>query len=1833
MDYQIISKGFYSYPQSNEQVTLKQFIFAYKNDKKCLLLRFDNNEETPISGIQFIILEMDKRGNKIGEQLVKSHDIHCPGGESFSVSEDIFIHDDCTDFKVQVVAADFGDYKYSYKKNNTAVSYDPPKQIELDDSIKKGMGLQKKSVAPKNYKLGGLLLVVTVVVILAAFGFTWLQLGAFVESAAVFTLDNIEYEFAESAEDMTQIVVTNYKGHETNIIIPDVINGMKVVAIKEEALSNKTLTSVVIEGSPAIGNRAFANCVDLKSVSLGSTTTIGEQAFYNCTSLESISSESMINIGSRAFEDCINLTSISLAGENELALGEKVFQNCQKLKSLKIDQPVVVGAGIYGLLANDFSLEEIYLPTLGFSGASDTFHNIYGTDSANSKTYSVKKITIGYASTIGANFFKNFPSLESVTILELGNTFVGNSAFENCYKLTDVNTVPLTDLGDNAFKNTGIKSFDLSKVTALGTGVFEGCADLDTDVSKLTIDIPDNTFFGCASIKEVSLSDKIKSIGKSAFENCEKIQSVVIPSTVETIGLAAFRECVSIKSISLPFTGQSRTANNQFRHFAYIFGNGNATYSEAQINVPASLKTVVLTGNDITDIVDNTFYHCKYIESIEMPDTIETIGSLAFYNCASLKQLTLPKSTLTKIGNSAFAACSSLTSVYIPVSVTSIGTNVLGADTGLREISVPYIGESKTDEAHTFAYLFGTKKDTEVPASVVSVVLLDAETIPAGAFKGASSIQTITLSQGVKSIGESAFEECSRLVSLNLTANIKDIPGKAFFRSGIESIVIPSNIETIGKQAFAESGLTSVDFKGNLKLIDEKAFQATNITALELPVCQTVKPYAFANNTKLTVVTQKDGALSISENEFNGCTALREAVIADTVVDMGLNSFLSCSSLQSMTVPFVGNRNGNEYGFFAYIFGAGTAVSGNKSVPSTLKNVTLTKATLIPINAFYGLTSLKSVSLNDDIKAIESNAFAGCSSLNYINIPTGLVDNIAENAFANCYKLVEIVNPSPFAVTAPNPLCIYENETAYNNDSEKFTDENGFEFCKADIAHGGDWYLVDYDHTKTELILPQNPSGQNPRGFVRTADKYNIIGHFAEENTIIKSIGISSIINSIGEYAFSGNSALENLIFPEEASALKEIGSYAFNNCAKLKDAKIPDGTEKINNFAFAYDSSLTAVYLPFSISEENIGESAFIGCPSLYDVYNLTSFDIKAGSDEHGYVAKNALLIHSNKNKKSLYDSVYDNFVFKTNGEDWFLYAVNGTIPKDLVLGEFESAEGDAYDGLPFQYKVLDGIFSGNSSILSVTVSSAVLSLSEDCFRDCTSILSADLSRASALSALADGLFSGCLNLSSVILPSSGNLTRLGSEAFMGCSAVSAITLPLSVSEIGESAFENCYRLEDINIPDGIETILDKVFANCYRLYNISLPSSLVSIGKESFVNCYGLSVLTIPSKLEEIGEDAFTGSKHLFGIVNLSSLALVTSTKDYGQVAFKAKEIVSDPASLTVNTLRDGDFYYVSYRQFSADKWYLYSISGDVENGLLELPESFEFGGADITSYTVAEYSMTNMYADFDKIITPSAVNAFSNDWHVNPQNFTGTVYYKGTSTTWPSIRSTRSFGDITVLYYAACVHEENQWTIKNGEISTDINTFIVNRVESENCDVQIYTIYKCPACGEEYSTTEPGSHDLDENNECKVCHWTVINSANIKQREEITLTDTFSGVSYVAYEENAVILKSKRSQNTYYTAIEIKAPTGKSVEVDLSYYVDFKSSYSELQIFLNDALSEDEIKTTTDPVHYTLTLSAGSSLKFRIRNTSDGASVNATTNDKVYLYGLKIKTKDID
>ena len=169
----------------------------------------------------------------------------------------------------------------------------------------------------------------------------------------------------------------------------------------------------------------------------------------------------------------------------------------------------------------------------------------------------------------------------------------------------------------------------------------------DCDKSVTAADIP-------SEIDGVTVTK----IGDEAFKQCYSLKSAVIPDSVTSVSKGAFSGCRNLKKLTLPSVYGSC--------FGDIFGASSYEYN--RINVPVSLKEVVLTS--ATSIGDYSFCGCNGLTSITIPEGVTMIGDNAFSGCTGLQSIMIPKS-VTSIDWGAFYDCNGLTSITIPESVTN----------------------------------------------------------------------------------------------------------------------------------------------------------------------------------------------------------------------------------------------------------------------------------------------------------------------------------------------------------------------------------------------------------------------------------------------------------------------------------------------------------------------------------------------------------------------------------------------------------------------------------------------------------------------------------------------------------------------------------------------------------------------------------------------------------------------------------------------------------------------------------------------------------------------------------------------------------------------------------------------------------------------------------------------------------------------------------------------------------------------------------------------------------------------------------------------------------
>ena len=268
-------------------------------------------------------------------------------------------------------------------------------------------------------------------------------------------------------------------------------------------------------------------------------------------------------------------------------------------------------------------------------------------------------------------------------------------------------------------------------------------------------------------------------------------------------------------------------------------------------------------------------------------------------------------------------------------------------------------------------------------------------------------ITSVSLPNGLTSIGNYAFIWCGHLRSVTIPDSVTTIGSAAFeMCEDLKTITIPNSVTTIGGAAFRCSGLTSVYIPASVTYMANNAFtQCTDMT--EIQVDPSNEAFSSANGMLLS----HDGQILIC------CPGgIASATIPETVKEISEGAFASCKKITSIIIP-----NG---------------------------------VTSIGSNSFVYCYNLASVTIPDSVTTIGGYAFSDCESLTSITIPKG-VDTIDDAAFANCVGLSSITIPN--SVTEINPFT-FENCGALQTVTFLGTDEQAAA-VRVNIKEGNDCLL------------------------------------------------------------------------------------------------------------------------------------------------------------------------------------------------------------------------------------------------------------------------------------------------------------------------------------------------------------------------------------------------------------------------------------------------------------------------------------------------------------------------------------------------------------------------------------------------------------------------------------------------------------------------------------------------------------------------------------------------------------------------------------------------------
>lgn len=620
-------------------------------------------------------------------------------------------------------------------------------------------------------------------------------------------------------------------------------------------------------------------------------------------------------------------------------------------------------------------------------------------------------------------------------------------------------------------------------VTGIEDKAFFGCFFLTSiEIPSSVTQLGNQAFQYCASLSSVSFGadSQLTSIGASAFSWCFKLADIEIPASVKSIGARAFFHCSSLESITIPFVGATLNGKNN-THFGYIFGA--SSYADNNDYIPASLKTVVVTGGK--RIRAHAFSGCSSLTSVEIPSSVTNIGAQAFYGCSSLESIVVPFVGATPsdmidthfgyifgasscsdnsdyvpmslknvvitggnmIGASAFSGCSSLESIHIPSSVTNIGAQVFSGCSSLIRMTVDPVNPVYHSAGNC---LIETASKTLIAGCQSSIIPADGSVtgIGAYAFHNCFSLASIKIPSSVTSIGTSAFHNCFSLASIEIPSSLTNIGREAFYNcSSLTGIEIPSLVTNIDNCTFWYcSSLTSITFADNSHLasIGDEAFRyCSSLTSIDIP-SSTVQlgDYAFYGCYSLTNVSFGEGQQlqNIGDWAFYYCASLTNISIPTSVTSIGHGAFYDCNTLANIHIPSSVTSIGDQV-----FSGCSSVISitvdsdnpvyrsaGNCLIETASKTlITGCKNSIIPtdgsvmsigISAFYKCSPLASILIPSSVTSIGDYAFYGCSSLKSISIPSS-VTSINNGIFWDCASLTSILIPS--SVTSISHYAFY----------------------------------------------------------------------------------------------------------------------------------------------------------------------------------------------------------------------------------------------------------------------------------------------------------------------------------------------------------------------------------------------------------------------------------------------------------------------------------------------------------------------------------------------------------------------------------------------------------------------------------------------------------------------------------------------------------------------------------------------------------------------------------------------------------------------------------------
>jgi hypothetical protein len=502
---------------------------------------------------------------------------------------------------------------------------------------------------------------------------------------------------------------------------------------------------------------------------------------------------------------------------------------------------------------------------------------------------------------------------------------------------------------DDAFKSYCVSHYDkngdgeLSFAEAAAVTSFENFTAAEKSSIKEVFELPYffkgeriPTFEGCTALKQVILPGSLQTIQANAFKGCTGLEVITIPSTVTTIGEGAFEGCTSLARFDGTYASADRryiVRDNHVLAFAPA-GLTETTIPDGVTHINAgvfanntALKTINLSA-ELTTVEARAFKGCTALPIIRFRTQIASIGEEAFNGCSALRSVYSDAVNPPSVGTDAFANCHAsfaahVTAGNLPAYEAVPAWSALSVSSGQPWNEIWY---TTTDGKVCNNFLFTSNNISSNTYVDGKGILLCSNDVTAVGCRS-NRFETISLPECVESITES-FYECSSLVSVTLPQGLQSIGNYAFYGcTSLLSFSMPQGLLSIGDYAFDTCvSMTSIILPDSIQSIGAHAFEGSGLTEITWPsALASIEDYTFMNCRSLVSVTLPEGLLSIGISSFDYCLYLPSITLPESLTSIGANAFSDCNRMMSVyvkstTPPILGSGAFSNIGYGGMIY-------------------------------------------------------------------------------------------------------------------------------------------------------------------------------------------------------------------------------------------------------------------------------------------------------------------------------------------------------------------------------------------------------------------------------------------------------------------------------------------------------------------------------------------------------------------------------------------------------------------------------------------------------------------------------------------------------------------------------------------------------------------------------------------------------------------------------------------------------------------------------------------------------------------------------------------------